>query len=155
MKLRTKLMLFTAAAALSANMAFAAVDPNALVAEFQAQGYTSIEVTVGPTQTRVEAVREGEKVETIYDTATGVILQQEIETPDEDDLDDLGFEIEFEDEDFLDGDDDDEDDEGDDDEGDDDEGDDDEDDDEDDEDDEDEGEGGGSDGGGDDDGDDD
>lgn len=132
MKLRTKLMLFTAAAALSANMAFAAVDPSALIAELQAQGYTSIEVTVGPTQTKVEAVREGEKIETIYETATGVILKQEIETPDADDLDDLGFEIEFEDEDFLDGDDDDEDDE------DDDEGDDDEDDDEDDEDDEDE-----------------
>ena len=64
-------------AALSAGTAIAAIDTNALVADYRAQGYTSIEVRTGPTQTRVEAIRGTEKVEVIYDRETGGVLKSE------------------------------------------------------------------------------
>jgi Mg-chelatase subunit ChlI len=143
MKLRTKLMMFTAAAALSANMAFAAIDPQALADAYIAEGYTYVEVKVGPTQTKLEAIRGDRKVEVIYDNETGAVLKQEFEDADADDQGRTGTSIRTEDKDFLDDDDDegvddedDEDDEEDNDEDDDDEGD----DEEDDEDDDDEGE---------------
>jgi hypothetical protein len=132
MKLRSKLMMFTAAAALSANMAFAAIDGNALADDYLAEGYDFVEVKVGPTQTKVEAIKGGTKVEVIYDNETGEILKQEAEAADGDDVGRTGKQVRVEDKDFLDGDDDegddeeDDDDENDDDEGEDDEGDDDE-----------------------------
>jgi hypothetical protein len=112
MKLRTKLMMFTAAAALSANMAFAAIDGNALADSYLAEGYNYVEVKVGPTQTKVEAVKGSIKVEVIYDNATGEILKQETEAAGDDYVGRTGKEVEDDDEDFLDGDDDEDDDEG-------------------------------------------
>lgn len=73
-----KLLSTTAAILLaSASFAFAAIDTSALVADYQARGYTSIEVKNGPTQTKIEAIRGAEKVEVIYDRATGGILKSE------------------------------------------------------------------------------
>lgn len=150
MKLRTKLMMFTAATALSANMAHAALDPQALADAYIAEGYTYVEIKVGPTQTKLEAVMGDRKAEVIYDNATELAIKEEFEAADDDYIGRTGIEIKMSDKDFeeIDDEDDDEeddaddedDDEGDDaDEGDDDEGDDD-DDDEGDDDDEDDGE---------------
>jgi hypothetical protein len=136
MKLRTKLMMFTAAAALSANMAFAAIDPQALADAYIEEGYTYVEVKVGPTQTKLEAIKGDRKAEVIYDNETGDILKQEFEDAEADEQDRSGVKIRTEDEDFLDDDEgeDDEDDAEDDDEDDEDDEDEDEDDDEDDDD---------------------
>lgn len=101
MKLRSKLMMFTAAAALTANMAFAAIDPQALADGYIAEGYTYVEVKQGPTQTKIEAVKGDVKVEVVYDNATGGIIKQETEAAG-DDAGRTGVEIDFRDEDFED-----------------------------------------------------
>lgn len=64
---------------------FAAIDTDGLVAGYQADGYTAIEVTRGPNQTKVEAVRGGSKVEVVYDNATGAALKSEHDTAEADD----------------------------------------------------------------------
>jgi hypothetical protein len=102
MKLKTRLMLFTAATALSANMAFAAVNPQALAAAYVAEGYTYVEVKVGPTQTKLEAVKGDRKVEVIYDNASGTVIKQEFEDADDDYVGRTGVEIEDADDDFED-----------------------------------------------------
>lgn len=99
-----KLLSTTAAIVLlSAGLSFAAIDNNALVGTLQSQGYTRIEVKNGPTQTKVEAIRGTEKVEVVYDNATGEVLKREVETvrPGEDIA--PGVSIRARDRDFLDG----------------------------------------------------
>ena len=81
------------------------IDAQTLVAAYQDSGFTRIEVETGITQIKVEAIRDGQKIEVIYDIATGAILKQETERARGDDLR-PGVEISFEDEDFLDDDDD-------------------------------------------------
>ncbi len=65
---------------LSSGMAAAQVDTTALVNDLQAQGYSRVEVRTGPSQVKVEAIRGTEKVETIYDSATGSVLKSETGT---------------------------------------------------------------------------
>ena len=77
MKLKTKLMMFTAAMALSSTMAFAAVTSNDILTSYQADAYTFIEVKESPTQIKVEAIKDGIKVEVIYDKETGAVIQRE------------------------------------------------------------------------------
>ena len=134
MKLKSRLMLFTAAAALSANMAYAAINPETLAQSYVAEGYGYVEVKVGPTQTKLEAVKGNRKVEVIYDNATGDVIKSEFENADDDYVGRSGVEIEDTTSDFTDDENDDEndDDENDDDDSDDDESDDDGDDDSDD-----------------------
>lgn len=79
MKLKTRLMMFTAASALSANMALAAINPQALADAYVAEGYTYVEIKVGPTQTKLEAVKGNRKAEVVYDNATGDVIKQEFE----------------------------------------------------------------------------
>ena len=112
MKMKTKLMMFTATAALSANMAVSqtAFSAEALADAYIAEGYTYVEVTVGPSQTKLEAIRDDRQVEVIYDNATGAVLKQEFEDADDDYVGRTGIEIETSDDDFED-DEDDEDDE--------------------------------------------
>jgi hypothetical protein len=55
------------------------VDVDALVADLEAQGFEYIEVKQGPTQIKVEAIRGDQKVETVYDAASGEVLKQEVE----------------------------------------------------------------------------
>ncbi|MFC3086062.1 PepSY domain-containing protein [Tabrizicola soli] len=105
MKLKTGLMLF-AAAAVSANMAHAAISGDDLAQAYLAQGYDYVEVKVGPTQTKVEAVKGSAKVEVVYDNETGGILKQEQEVAEGDDLGKTGSEITTVGRDFEDGDDD-------------------------------------------------
>jgi hypothetical protein len=61
------------------HMAFA-LTADQVVTDLQAAGYTRVEVKVGPTQMKVEAIRGTEKLEIVYDKATGAILKREIET---------------------------------------------------------------------------
>jgi phosphopantothenoylcysteine synthetase/decarboxylase len=115
MKLKTRLLTCTAVLALSAGVAFAAIDGNRLAKDYLEEGYTWVEVKVGPTQTKVEAVKDGRKVEVIYDNATGDIITQENETADDDDLGRTGMQVktvkkDFEDDEDDDDEDDDEDD---------------------------------------------
>jgi hypothetical protein len=72
----TRLMLLTTTFAFSASVATAAVSSHDLVVAYQAQGYTKIEVTTGPTQIKLEAIKGTSKVEVVYETATGAILSQ-------------------------------------------------------------------------------
>jgi hypothetical protein len=107
MKLKTRLMMFTAAAALSGTMAFAAINPQTLADAYIAEGYSYVEVKVGPTQTKLEAVKGDRKVEVVYDNATGQPIKQEFENADDDYVGRTGIEIEDSRRDFLDDDDDD------------------------------------------------
>ena len=56
-----KLMMTTMAGVFAASMSFAAITTDAIVSDFQAQGFTRVEVKVGPTQMKVEAIRGAEK----------------------------------------------------------------------------------------------
>lgn len=53
------------------------------VENLKADGFTSFEVENGPTRTKIEAIRGEEKLEVIYDRATGEILSQEISLADD------------------------------------------------------------------------
>jgi hypothetical protein len=80
------LLAGAAALALSASAGLAQSVADQIVAGLQAQGYTRIEVTEGPTQIKVEAIQGGTKLEYVYDRRTGAILKQEVEAvgPDDD-----------------------------------------------------------------------
>jgi hypothetical protein len=105
MKLRSKLLMYTASAALFANVAYAAVDAQALADSYLAEGYTFVEVKTGPTQTKVEAIKGETEVEVIYDNETGDIISQESQAADADQVGREGVEIGSSDEDFEDSDD--------------------------------------------------
>ena len=93
MKLRTKLLCYTAAVTLSAGAAFAAIDGNQLANDYLSQGYTFVEVKIGPTQTKVEAIKDASKVEVVYDNETGAIVKQETEAVSGDDATQTGSEV--------------------------------------------------------------
>lgn len=95
-----RLLLLSTAAIFSASMAFAAITANDLVAQYQTEGYTHIEVKTGLTQIKVEAIKGDVKVEVIYDIETGTVLKSE-EQAAGDDAGDVGVEISTEDHDFL------------------------------------------------------
>lgn len=50
------------------------------VADLRAAGFTRIEVKVGATQMKVEAIRGTEKLEVVYDRVSGAVLKSEVET---------------------------------------------------------------------------
>ncbi|WP_170971924.1 PepSY domain-containing protein [Rhodobacter sp. SY28-1] len=106
MKLRTRLLCYAAAIALTSGAAFSAIDGNQLAEDYLAAGYDFVEVKVGPTQTKVEAIRDGIKVEVIYDNETLAILKKESEAADDDDADRTGKQVKTVDSDFDDEDDD-------------------------------------------------
>ena len=101
MTLRTRLMLFTAAAALSTGMAQAAITAQGAAQAFLDQQYSYVEVKEGLTQIKVEAVKDGTKIEVVYDKATGAILKSETEYAGDDYDNKTGVEIEDEDKDFV------------------------------------------------------
>ena len=103
----TLLLLASAALALTAGAAFAAIDGNKLAEDYLAQGFTFVEVKIGPTQTKVEAIKNGRQVEVVYDNATGAIVKQEEEAADSDDANRTGSQVRTVNRDFEDGDDDD------------------------------------------------
>lgn len=77
MTLKAKLMMFTAAVAFSATMASAAITSNDVVATYQSQGYSYVQVKDGISQIKVEAIKDGVKLEVIYDKASGNVIRQE------------------------------------------------------------------------------
>ena len=101
LKLKAKLMMFTAAAALMGTMAHAAIDPQALAADYL-KSYDYVEVKVGPTQTKVEAIKGSVKVEVIYDNETAAIVKQEQSVADAEERALVGSEVGTEEEDFED-----------------------------------------------------
>ena len=66
-----------AAFALVAGMALAQDPTQAMIDQFKADGYTRIEVKTGPTLTKIEAIRDGQKVEVVVDNATGEVIKRE------------------------------------------------------------------------------
>ncbi|QYK41414.1 MAG: hypothetical protein KF887_18955 [Paracoccaceae bacterium] len=60
--------------------AVVALSAQDLIDSYSAEGFTRIEVKSGPTQTKVEAIRGTEKVEVVYDNASGSVLKREVET---------------------------------------------------------------------------
>ncbi|MFN3721625.1 MAG: hypothetical protein ACK4VZ_01160 [Paracoccaceae bacterium] len=74
--MKRTLMALTLGLALSGTMALA-VTPDEIVGNLQAAGYSRVEVRVGPTQIKVEAIRGTEKLEVVYDAATGAVLKTE------------------------------------------------------------------------------
>ncbi|KAF0171905.1 MAG: Uncharacterized protein FD162_2713 [Rhodobacteraceae bacterium] len=77
MTLKARLMMFTAAVTFSATMASAAITANDVVATYQSQGYTYVQVKDGISQIKVEAIKDGVKLEVIYDKASGNVISQE------------------------------------------------------------------------------
>jgi hypothetical protein len=77
--IKKTVVMLAAGLILSAHMAVA-LTPNEAIAELQAAGYSRIEVKVGPTQMKVEAIRGTEKVELVYNRATGTLLKRGVET---------------------------------------------------------------------------
>lgn len=84
MKLKAKLLCYSAAIMLTTGAAYAAINGNALADAYLAEGYAFVEVKVGPTQTKVEAVKGSTKVEVIYDNETQEIIKREQEAADGD-----------------------------------------------------------------------
>lgn len=68
--------------AITGGAALAEINVDSLVADYQAQGFTRIEVRNGLTQTKVEAIRGTEKLEVVLDRATGSVLKSETGTVD-------------------------------------------------------------------------
>ena len=105
------LLSTTAAIALASNALYAQSITDQIVSQLQAQGYESIEIENGQTQIKVEAILNGRKLEVVYDALTGVILNEEVSTADDDDTLRRGVRISSsDDDDFLDDDEDDNDD---------------------------------------------
>ena len=99
MKFRTKLMMFTAAIALSAGMATAAaITTNDVLAMYQT--YTWVEIKEGPTQIKVEAGKDGMTIEVIYDKESGAVIKTETSSADADEISRTGIEIKVVDTDF-------------------------------------------------------
>lgn len=80
-----RIFALAAMLAIPASMSLAAINTDELVKSYQDQKYTTIEVTVGLNQTKVEAIRNNEKIEVVYDNETGNVLETELGTPDADD----------------------------------------------------------------------
>lgn len=100
MKLKSKLMIFTAALALQAGIAQAAITANDVVRSYQEAAYTYIEVADGPTQIKVEAIKGSVKVEVVYDKASGDVVKQESGAVSGKDATQTGVEIKSTDKDF-------------------------------------------------------
>jgi uncharacterized membrane protein YgcG len=105
--MKTLLLPLAASAMLFGSAALADTFVDGAVNNLRSLGYEYIEVTRGVTQARAEAVRGTQKIEVIYDLATGRILRQEYETAGPGYFGRSGVEIDVVRRDFLDDDDDD------------------------------------------------
>jgi hypothetical protein len=99
-----KTMMFALSASATLLGAAATADPfvDAVVSNLRSLGYEYIEIDRGLTQAKAEAVRGTQKIEVIYDIATGQILKQEYETAGPGYFGRRGVEIDFERRDYLD-----------------------------------------------------
>lgn len=101
-----RIFALAAAIALSGSMAFAAITAEDVVKTYQDAGYVRIEVETGLTQIKVEAYKDGAKIEVIYDKETGAELKSESFALDPSVVVTPGVEMKTDDGDFLDGEDD-------------------------------------------------
>lgn len=69
--------LVAAILALGAPALHAEVSPQSIADNLNAVGYSNVEITTGPTQVRAEGTNGTERIEVVYDRATGAILRQE------------------------------------------------------------------------------
>ena len=104
-----RLLLTTAATVLMTQVAFADAFTDRIVENLRDLGYEFIEIRTGPTQVKAEGIRGSEKIEIVFDRATGEILKQETERADAGEIGRTGVQIDTDDDDFLDDDDHDED----------------------------------------------
>ncbi|WP_426032980.1 PepSY domain-containing protein [Cypionkella sp. TWP1-2-1b2] len=74
-----KPLIFIAGLAFSASMA-QAITVADVVKTYQDQAYSGIEVKESPNQIKVEAAKDGVKVEVVYDKVTGDVIKHESET---------------------------------------------------------------------------
>ncbi|MFZ5962090.1 PepSY domain-containing protein [Thalassococcus sp. BH17M4-6] len=95
------IFLTTASALLVGTVAFAQSFTDKIVSDLQANGFDRIEIKVGPTQTKAEAIDGARKIEVIYDNATGSIVKQEVESAAGESIS-PGVQIRNEDRDFVD-----------------------------------------------------
>ena len=86
---------------MTTSFAQAAFDVDAVTQQFLSDGFTRIEVKIGPTQAKVEAINGTTKLEVIYDLATGEILKSETETVRADENTTPGVFVRNDDDDFL------------------------------------------------------
>jgi len=75
------------------------------VTRLQTEGYDTVEIKTGPSQTKIEAIRGLRKLEVIYDTRSGKVLKREVEQVDWSDDIRPGVRVRSRDRDFLDSDD--------------------------------------------------
>ncbi|MCP5324485.1 MAG: PepSY domain-containing protein [Rhodobacteraceae bacterium] len=69
---------FVAAGVVATTGPALALTSDEVISELQAQGYTSIEVKVGPTQIKAEASNGTDRLEVVYDKETGNVLKSEV-----------------------------------------------------------------------------
>lgn len=98
MKLR---VLGLVAALMMSTPALAAWDVDAITQQYKADGFTRIEIKIGPTQAKVEAIKDGTKVEVIYDLASGDVLKRESEVISADESSATGVSVRNTERDFL------------------------------------------------------
>ena len=96
----THRLILTAALLFAGNAALA-FTTESVVGDLSSQGYTRIEVRNGLTQTKVEAIRGTEKLEVVYDRATGAVLKTETEAVDAGDDTTPGVSVRNRNRDFL------------------------------------------------------
>jgi hypothetical protein len=75
--MRKSILLGAAFSLVAATALHAAITAEDIVAQYQAAGYQRIEVKVGTTTARVEAIRDGMKIEVTYDLESGAVLKTE------------------------------------------------------------------------------
>ena len=100
MKRTAKPLIFTALLGFSASMA-QAITVDDVVQTYQDAAYSRIEVKESPNQIKVEGIKDGVKVEVVYDKATGDVIKRESETAGVDDSN-SGLEVSGTDQDFTD-----------------------------------------------------
>jgi len=64
---------------LTTSLAQAAFDAQSVAAQLQADGYTRVEVKIGQTIAKVEAIKGTTKIEVTYDIASGNVIKTETE----------------------------------------------------------------------------
>ncbi len=100
MRRTAKPLIFIAGLAFSASMA-QAITVADVVKTYQDAAYSAIEVKESPNQIKVEGVKDGVKVEVVYDKATGDVVKRESEAAGVGDTN-SGLEVSSTDHDFTD-----------------------------------------------------
>lgn len=96
-----RIFALAAALAFSGTMVAAAITPDDVIKTYQDAGYTRIEVTRGRTQIKVEAIKEGQQIEVVYDAETGNVIKTESGVADHSDDRTPGVKVKTRDRDFV------------------------------------------------------